>query len=57
MRSVNNKRFANLVDSLEPCIILERLESGAVALPKELEPRSDERAIRSILALIPTDGT
>ena len=44
-----------LVDGLEPSIIFERLERGAVALPEELEPRRNKRPIRPILALIPAD--
>ena len=44
-----------LVDGLEPGVVFERLERGAVALPEELEPRRNKCPIRPILALIPAD--
>ena len=46
-----------LVDGLEPGVVFERLERGAVALPKELQPRSDQGPVGPVLVLIPTDRT
>lgn len=46
----------HLVNHLQPGVVLQRLKRGAVALPEELEPRRDERAVCAILALVAADG-
>ena len=46
----------NLVDRLQPRIVVQRLQSSPVALPKELEPRDDQGPVSLILGLISADG-
>lgn len=47
----------NLVDSLQPRIVFQSLESSPVALPKELEPRRNQSPVCPILGLIAAHRT
>ena len=46
----------HLVDVFQPCIVLQSLQSGAVTLPEELEPRGNKSPIGPVLGLIPANG-
>lgn len=46
-----------LVYSLKPSVVLEGLQSCAIALPQELEPWRDKSPVRPVFALVPTHSS
>jgi hypothetical protein len=47
---------SRLVHNLETGIVLQDLENGAVGLPQELEPRSDDGAVGTVARLLTGDS-
>ena len=54
---ITRLRMTNLVDGLQSCIVFQGLQSGAVAIPQELEPRRYEGPVGPVLGLIAADST